>query len=162
MAAAPSWPTPSKPFAAKPPASRRRREPQPRGPGEWRPVLSAAADEPRRFIETLHPELLAEPHVETVPVHPETQSLDEHVRASEPAAPAYAPPSLHEVVERIQRRRRLRAEQSRPDDAAAAIPQEAPALFRWECGPGGEIAWVEGAPRGAVIGRSIARSQDGG
>jgi signal transduction histidine kinase len=33
-------------------------------------------------------------------------------------------------------------------------------LFRWECGPGGEIAWVEGAPRGALIGRSIARPQD--
>ena len=35
-----------------------------------------------------------------------------------------------------------------------------PALFRWECGPGGEIAWVEGAPRGPLIGRSIARAQD--
>jgi hypothetical protein len=31
-----------------------------------------------------------------------------------------------------------------------------PALFRWECGPGGEIEWVEGAPRGPLIGRSIA------
>ena len=30
-------------------------------------------------------------------------------------------------------------------------------LFRWECGPSGDIAWVEGAPRGALIGRSIAR-----
>ena len=35
---------------------------------------------------------------------------------------------------------------------------ESPALFRWECGPGGEIAWVEGAPRGALIGRSIAKA----
>ncbi len=35
-----------------------------------------------------------------------------------------------------------------------------PALFRWECGPGGEIAWVEGAPRGPLIGRSIARPQE--
>ncbi|HYC64258.1 MAG TPA: histidine kinase dimerization/phospho-acceptor domain-containing protein, partial [Reyranellaceae bacterium] len=31
---------------------------------------------------------------------------------------------------------------------------------RWECGPSGEIAWVEGAPRGALIGRSIARAED--
>jgi signal transduction histidine kinase len=30
-------------------------------------------------------------------------------------------------------------------------------LFRWECGPSGEIAWVEGAPRGPLIGRSIAK-----
>ena len=34
-------------------------------------------------------------------------------------------------------------------------------LFRWECGPGGEIAWVDGAPRGALIGRSIARARNG-
>ena len=33
-------------------------------------------------------------------------------------------------------------------------------LFRWECGPGGEIAWIEGAPRGPLIGRSIARIPD--
>ncbi|MFL6721193.1 MAG: sensor histidine kinase, partial [Sphingomonas sp.] len=33
-------------------------------------------------------------------------------------------------------------------------------LFRWECGPGGDIAWVEGAPRGPLIGRSIARPQE--
>ncbi|HKX91884.1 MAG TPA: histidine kinase dimerization/phospho-acceptor domain-containing protein, partial [Sphingomicrobium sp.] len=41
-----------------------------------------------------------------------------------------------------------------------AAPSGAPALFRWECGPSGEIAWVEGAPRGALIGRSIARPRD--
>ena len=46
--------------------------------------------------------------------------------------------------------------------ARESAAQSAPALFRWECGPGGEIAWVDGAPRGALIGRSIARPQDGG
>ena len=40
-------------------------------------------------------------------------------------------------------------------------PQVSPALFRWECGPGGEIAWVDGAPRGALIGRSLSRAQSG-
>jgi signal transduction histidine kinase len=34
-------------------------------------------------------------------------------------------------------------------------------MFRWECDPSGEIAWVEGAPRGALVGRSIARRQAG-
>ena len=29
-------------------------------------------------------------------------------------------------------------------------------LFRWECNPSGEIDWVDGAPRGPLIGRSIA------
>ena len=36
----------------------------------------------------------------------------------------------------------------------------ASSLFRWECGPSGEIAWVEGAPRGPLIGRSIARREE--
>lgn len=35
-----------------------------------------------------------------------------------------------------------------------------PGLFRWECGPSGEIDWVEGAPRGALIGRSLADDLD--
>ena len=51
---------------------------------------------------------------------------------------------------------------SRPGEQVRR-PRPVPALFRWECDPSGEIAWVEGAPRGALIGRSIARprSNDG-
>ena len=128
---------------------------------QWQAVYAAADDETRRFIETLHPELLSEPHVEVVPQRAEPQEAADHLAAPEPAPQPYAPPSLHEVVERIERRRRLRAEQARPAVAPTAAPHDAPALFRWECGPGGEIAWVEGAPRGAMIGRSIAKSQDG-
>lgn len=47
-------------------------------------------------------------------------------------------------------------------EVPVATPEEqahAPAyagLFRWECGPSGEIEWVEGAPRAALIGRNIA------
>jgi hypothetical protein len=129
---------------------------------QWQVLLAAADDETRRFIETLHPELLAEPHVQADAVtDSELQTAGQGAATPEPAVQPYAPPSLHEVVERIERRRRLRAEQASPERAAPAIAQEPPALFRWECGPGGEIAWVEGAPRGALIGRSIAKSQDG-
>ncbi len=46
-------------------------------------------------------------------------------------------------------------------DGQLLQPTGSPALFRWECGPSGEIAWVEGAPRGALVGRSIARAEDG-
>jgi signal transduction histidine kinase len=81
------------------------------------------------------------------------------VPAPAPAS-AYTPPSLHEVVERIERRRQLRAGQQPQLAEAAGSAPESPALFRWECGAGGEIAWVEGAPRGPLIGRSIARAQD--
>ena len=33
-------------------------------------------------------------------------------------------------------------------------------VFRWECGPTGEIDWVEGAPRAALIGCSLADELD--
>jgi signal transduction histidine kinase len=68
-------------------------------------------------------------------------------------------PSLQEVVERIERRRRSRSIMRRR--ALTPSVQTTSSLFRWECGPGGEISWVDGAPRGALIGRSIARTLNG-
>lgn len=126
-------------------------------PQQWRVVFAVADEETRRFIETLHPELRAEP----TPPSPElTESLVEPAQ-EEPAPESGAPgPSLHDVVARIERRRRKRTPQPQPAQAVA-VPAGSPTLFRWECGPGGEIAWVEGAPRGALIGRSIARQQNG-
>jgi hypothetical protein len=127
---------------------------------QWRALLANADDETRRFVETLHPELNAavEPDatdalVEPAPVKspPRKPPAD---RRRQPAGP-----SLSEVVARIERRRRGR-EQPSAQAGTAAAPAGAPALFRWECGPSGEIGWIEGAPRGALIGRSIARSHD--
>lgn len=45
-------------------------------------------------------------------------------------------------------------------EVAASTPEAAlPAgLFRWETGPTGEIDWVEGAPRAALVGRSLAEN----
>jgi hypothetical protein len=120
---------------------------------EWRPLLRVADDETRQFIEALHPQVVRLPP-EPAPEPPPAQA------APPGEAPRQAGPSLSDVVARIERRRRAR-EAQRSAAAAAAAPQEAPSLFRWECGPSGEIAWVEGAPRGALIGRSIARVQDG-
>ncbi|HEX8839393.1 MAG TPA: histidine kinase dimerization/phospho-acceptor domain-containing protein, partial [Sphingomicrobium sp.] len=126
-------------------------------PQQWAALRAVADEETRGFIATLHPEVAAEPHVEAAapPAGPPAP-------LSTPSLPtesaAYVPPSLHEVVERIEQRRRMRAAQPVAEaDRPPAPTVEAPALFRWECGPGGEIAWVEGAPRGALIGRSIAK-----
>jgi len=127
---------------------------------QWRAVQSAADDETGRFIETLHPELVSEPYLEAAPPA-QFHEVAQQVASPPPAPQPYAPPSLHEVVERIERRRRLRAERTTPMGRGVADANEPPTLFRWECGPGGEIAWVEGAPRGALVGRSIAKSQDG-
>ena len=121
-------------------------------PDEWPSILHAADEETRRFIETLHPEIRPEAPAEL------TESLVE-ARRPEPEPPATTP-SLHDVVQRIERRRRVRASMRR-SGGFAAVPQGSPSLFRWECGPGGEIAWVDGVPRGPLIGRSIARAQNG-
>ncbi|MEA3080868.1 MAG: hypothetical protein QOD54_536 [Sphingomonadales bacterium] len=124
---------------------------------QWRALIAVADAETQAFIRALHPELRAEAPAE---------NLERHVRELVPelamAGPAPAPlgsPSLQDVIERIERRRRLRSGQAaEPTETAPSAPGS-PALFRWECGPGGEIAWVEGAPRGPLIGRSIARQE---
>jgi hypothetical protein len=137
--------------------------------GQWRALLAVADAETSRFIETLHPEvrtnastelteILVEPQPEDAPLEL-TQILDEAPAQDSP--PAVSGPSLHDVVERIERRRRSRAAQpQRPGVNGEGALRDSSALFRWECGPSGEIAWVEGAARGPLIGRSIARPQE--
>jgi His Kinase A (phospho-acceptor) domain len=118
---------------------------------QWRGIMRTADEETRRFIATLHPELRSEVAQEPSPSDL-TNALIE--APAENPSPTTVTPSLHEVVQRIERRRRTRSTNA---GRAMVSGEGAPALFRWECGPGGEIAWVDGAPRGALIGRSIAR-----
>ena len=125
-------------------------------PAQWRALHAVGDDETRRFIETLHPEVTV-----PAPTADLTESLVEPAPPTEFEAPQPAPltPSLSEVVARIERRRALR-EQRAPSIAVEGGPQGACPLFRWECGASGEIVWVEGAPRGPLVGRSIARAQE--
>jgi hypothetical protein len=140
-------------------------------PAQWRALLAMADEETRTFVETLHPEVAAAVATAPTPVPPESgydQSLQPQIEAvaeainGAPASLASPPPapSLHDVVARIERRRRLREGQRIGVAAAVVTPAGSPSLFRWECGPSGEIAWVDGAPRGALIGRTIARVQE--
>jgi len=130
-------------------------------PAQWRALIEGTDEETRRFILTLHPEL-----AESEKSADLTDSLVEVALEVQKRPPPVADkqslaPSLHEVVERIERRRRNRERRVPDEGTAASVPSMgSPALFRWECGPSGEIGWVEGAPRGALIGRSIARPQD--
>lgn len=127
-------------------------------PAQWQALLEPADEETRTFVETVHPEAVAQLANQRA-----AAAVDAPQRAPPPAA-AETPrqgPSLGEVVARIERRRRNREAQrfaASAAEAAEEIAQEPPSLFRWECGPGGEIAWVEGAPRGALVGRSLARA----
>ena len=75
-----------------------------------------------------------------------------------PAAPI---PSISEVLSRIEHLRQERQfARPQPELQTVAAPRTAAdgpsPLFRWECGPSGEIAWVEGVPRGPMIGRSLS------
>lgn len=146
-------------------------------PVQWRTIMHSADADTRRFIETLHPDLrghekgaigLAEEARGTRVDDPELIELTTTVppdeiahrpaaEADEIAAPA---PSLHDVVERIERRRLGRAV-TRNTNAPSVDDSSSVGLFRWECGPSGDISWMDGAPRGGVIGRSIARASDG-
>jgi hypothetical protein len=142
---------------------------------QWRALLAVADDETSRFIEALHPELRPEPVADSsdlpeppLPPAPGGQAaapsqadepldlIEPYVEAPEPAAGSGQ--SLHALVERIERRQRDR--RAKQKKAAASVSTGTPSLFRWECGPSGEIAWVEGAARGPLIGRSLARAEE--
>lgn len=127
---------------------------------QWQAVLSHADEETRRFVEALHPEVpaVAAPAEREPAPEPFVESPEAPVPAPATTPTPTPTPSLHDVVARIERRRRARS--ASRTASPAPLPVEAPSLFRWECGPSGDIAWVEGAPRGALIGRSIARVQD--
>lgn len=124
-------------------------------PAQWRALAALTDDESRRFIETLHPELADhQPGFTEMLVEPDAKPAD--------IGPSAAGPSLSEVVARIERRQRNRSASAGAAPGVRAGGEESPSLFRWECGPGGEIAWVEGAARGPLVGRSIAKSSKTG
>lgn len=119
---------------------------------EWAEVGTCATPECRRFIASLRAE---SPAADAPQARPPPSRLE-----------ADAPiPSISEVVARIERLRHSREhpDPESPSPSPAPAPaSEPPRLFRWESDESGEIAWVEGAPRGALIGRSIARAGEGG
>lgn len=144
-------------------------------PSQWKDVLATASPESWRFVQSLYPDL---PAWGGAPPISEQVSHEPIVPAPEPEAappmtsqgPAAPIPSISEVLARIENLRQERngppsesvpaaapAPAPAPTPARRPIAPEAPApLFRWECGPSGEIAWVEGVPRGAFVGRSLS------
>lgn len=135
--------------------------PAPAAPIEPTPV-------PEPTLESV-PEAQAEREPEQAapePVVPEPEPEPEVAPPPQPApaAPIAPIPSISEVLARIEHLRQERqVARPQPQTVARAAPAAARAvelapspLFRWECGPSGEIAWVEGVPRGPLIGRSLA------
>ena len=132
-------------------------------------IAASASDEVRRFFFALEGPASLSPPLDLVdPVDP---------APSDPAEPEQIP-SIGEAVARIEALRQARGEapappippvlpvlpelepgpEPEPEPASAARDEPRPdiALFRWESDALGAIAWVEGAPRGALIGRVLA------
>ena len=69
------------------------------------------------------------------------------------AEPAGGESQIRELVDRIEayRQRREARAQAQP-----AVAEDSAQGFRWETGTDGVLVWVEGAPRGPLVGQSIA------
>ncbi len=128
---------------------------------EWESVLITASPESLRFIRALHPGLQKAEEPEAKPTS-RTRAGAEEERTGQPKDSG--PPAMPSISDLLLRIEKLRQDRQRVAEQPPAVrrivptrPREAsPSLFRWECGPSGEIAWVDGIPRGALIGRSLA------
>ncbi len=125
---------------------------------DWAQVAAGASPECRRFIASLRSDLPAELPAPQAPPHTPLRTPP-FLPVAEPETPI---PSISEVVARIERLRQGRQQVEAEPQIATDEAFEQPRLFRWECDESGDIAWVDGAPRGAIIGRSIARGGEGG
>jgi signal transduction histidine kinase len=71
------------------------------------------------------------------------------------AAPESVVPSIGEMVERIEQLKERRQPPRPPLPAAPPRATGDGRMFEWESDASGHIAWVEGAPRGALVGRPL-------
>ena len=112
----------------------------------WEIVLAAASKEVAAFVQSIRGTPAQAPEA-----------------AAEEALPEEPAPSIGEIAARVERAKSRREQPAAPEEPEVSPPQgERPRLpasgsnlFRWECDPSGQIGWVEGAPRGALIGRSL-------
>ena len=84
----------------------------------------------------------------------EDQQASADVRKPPLAETARNESQIRELVERIEAFRRQREGTGPP--ATPSMPAEPSDEFRWETGSDGIIRWVDGAPRGPLVGQSLA------
>lgn len=127
---------------------------------DWRRLSELADEETRNFILSLRPELATsdahagEPAPTPVPPSEPPAPVPEELRTDSDRAA-----QIGDVVARLEKLRR--DAQRRPISPGTPPAGQFSPVFRWECGPSGEISWVEGVPRGPLIGRSLARAEEG-
>ena len=131
-------------------------------PEDWRALLPALGPTARGILRH-RVDLPGEALDALAAFGPTDLSLSGSV-ASGAAAPSASPAAersetqIRELVQRIENFRRQR-ETSAPLPVATGVPAE---TFQWETGPDGTILWVEGAPRGPLIGQGIASIAESG
>jgi signal transduction histidine kinase len=134
-------------------------------PEDWRALLPVLGPTARGILR--HRRDLPREAVEGLGAFGSTDLALSGSVASPPAAAADAERSpaaerseaqIRELVQRIENFRRQR-EAAAPLQVAPGTPVES---FQWETGPDGTILWVEGAPRGPLIGQSIASIAESG
>ena len=141
-------------------------------------IAANASDEVRRFFFALEgpgslpappelpavaPEDVVPDDVEEIPSIGEAVARIEALRQARGESPV-EPESLapqEQVPEAPEEQIAAASEEPIPEAPVAQTPEVAElrpeiALFRWESDALGAIAWVEGAPRGALIGRALA------
>ena len=114
----------------------------------WATVMAGASKEVAAFVQTLRGD--------ATPARDPKSKLPPPEAA--PAEPEEAVPSIGEMVARIERLKSRRDSELPATEPTIAPPPGGSNLFRWECDASGQIGWVEGAPRGALIGRSLPAS----
>lgn len=83
----------------------------------------------------------------------EAGAAGEPVASPSPALdPEASDSQIRELVARIEAFRKQRGDVTATSEASAGTVEG----FRWETGTDGIILWVEGAPRGALVGQSLA------
>ena len=117
----------------------------------WALVLRSASEEVAAFTHTLRGDV-------------GTVAAPEPAKAAPgdaPLAPLEPAHSIGDMVARIEKLKSKRETHPAEPTELPSRPSEereiatGPNLFRWECDASGQIGWVEGAPRGALIGRSL-------
>ena len=128
---------------------------------EWRAVYAGASADVQAFIANLQPALAGPAPKVKPPATPATVATPAPEPPPKTAEPmpvgSQAIPSISDLVARIERLRSARPASEAGRGGPRGRGGDANSmLFRWEALPSGEIGWVDGAPRGAIVGRSLA------
>ena len=114
--------------------------------------LSMRHDEALDMLADADPEVRALVAIAPPPVAASTPAPE--VPAAEPA-----PPSISDMVTRIERLKHERVRTAppppQPPRSLASTASGELRLFQWESDASGHIAWVDGVPRGALVGRPL-------